>query len=164
MLCNCLNHALHEIAVSEKSCVRNNLVCLATGGGWRSEDGRYSSASDTDCENSSSSGHPSHTSRVRLAALSCLQVTFSCYLTCHLLCLLCHLCLCAGASKTTTRDGPSRVQALAKVDCKALHPFWVSLLPVHSPLARRPDSLTLMDAILNDPSPKVFSSLHPYSR
>ncbi|EIE26348.1 hypothetical protein COCSUDRAFT_39464 [Coccomyxa subellipsoidea C-169] len=49
----------------------------------------------------------------------------------------------------------SKTKALAKVDCKALHPFWVVLLPVHTPLARRPDSLTLMDAIVNDPAPKV---------
>lgn len=47
------------------------------------------------------------------------------------------------------------VQALAKADCKALHPQWVVLLPLHGPLARRPDSLTLMDALVNDPIPKV---------
>ncbi|BDA41093.1 probable HEAT repeat-containing protein 6 at N-terminal half [Coccomyxa sp. Obi] len=49
----------------------------------------------------------------------------------------------------------SCLQALAKADCKALHPHWVVLLPVHDPLARRPDSLTLMDALVNDPIPKV---------
>ncbi|CAL8466624.1 g6160 [Coccomyxa elongata] len=90
----------------------------AAAGSWRSEDGDCSSASDaSDCENSAGAG-ASHTCRVRLAALSCLQ-------------------------------------ALAKADCKALHPHWVVLLPVHGPLARRPDSLTLMDALVNDPIPKV---------
>jgi len=109
MLCNCLNHALHEIAVFKESCVIVKLTCLATGG-WRGEDGQYSSASDTDCENSSSNSHPSHTSRVRSAALSCLQVSFFWCLPCPILCLLRQLCLCAGSSNndiswTLSRSG-----------------------------------------------------------
>ncbi|KAK9916388.1 hypothetical protein WJX75_002097 [Coccomyxa subellipsoidea] len=49
----------------------------------------------------------------------------------------------------------SCLQALARVDGKALHPFWAVLFPVQAPLARRPDSFTLMDAVVNDPAPKV---------
>jgi hypothetical protein len=50
-------------------------------------------------------------------------------------------------------------QALAKANPKALHPFWAALLPVDRPLAARPTSRTLMDAVAADPIPQVHCGL-----
>ena len=49
------------------------------------------------------------------------------------------------------------MQVLAKAAPKALHPLWVVLLPVHTPLATRPAARTLMDVIVGEPVPKVRS-------
>ena len=47
------------------------------------------------------------------------------------------------------------LQQLAKADCRALHPFWIVLLPVYNPLQTKYNHATLMDAIVRDPVPKV---------
>ncbi|KAL0055415.1 hypothetical protein WJX82_000229 [Trebouxia sp. C0006] len=47
------------------------------------------------------------------------------------------------------------LQQLAKADCRALHPFWIVLLPVYNPLQTKYHAATLMDAIVRDPLPKV---------
>ena len=47
------------------------------------------------------------------------------------------------------------LQQLAKADCRALHPFWIVLLPVYNPLQTKYHAATLMDAIVRDPIPKV---------
>lgn len=44
---------------------------------------------------------------------------------------------------------------LAKADGRALHPFWIVLLPVYNPLQTKYHDATLMDAIVRDPVPKV---------
>ena len=45
---------------------------------------------------------------------------------------------------------------LAKADGRALHPFWIVLLPVYNPLQTKYHDATLMDAIVRDPVPKVI--------
>ena len=47
------------------------------------------------------------------------------------------------------------LQQLAKADCRALHPFWIVLLPVYNPLQTKYHAATLMDAVVRDPIPKV---------
>ena len=47
------------------------------------------------------------------------------------------------------------LQQLAKADGRALHPFWIMLLPVYNPLQTKYHDATLMDAIVRDPVPKV---------
>lgn len=49
----------------------------------------------------------------------------------------------------------SCLQQLAKADGRALHPFWIMLLPVYNPLQTKYHDATLMDAIVRDPVPKV---------
>ena len=49
----------------------------------------------------------------------------------------------------------SCLQQLAKADGKALHPFWIMLLPVYNPLQTKYHDATLMDAVVRDPMPKV---------
>lgn len=49
----------------------------------------------------------------------------------------------------------SCLQQLAKADGKALHPFWIMLLPVYNPLQTKYHDATLMDAVVRDPVPKV---------
>lgn len=49
----------------------------------------------------------------------------------------------------------SCLQQLAKADGRALHPFWILLLPVYNPLQTKYHDATLMDAIVRDPVPKV---------
>ena len=53
------------------------------------------------------------------------------------------------------RDMSHGLQVLVKADCKALHPHWTVLLPVHTPLATRAASATLVDVVVNDPLVKV---------
>ncbi|DBA69376.1 TPA: hypothetical protein ACH3X2_012848, partial [Trebouxia sp. C0005] len=43
------------------------------------------------------------------------------------------------------------LQQLAKADCRALHPFWIVVLPVYNPLQTKYHAATLMDAIVRDP-------------
>ena len=50
----------------------------------------------------------------------------------------------------------SCLQQLAKADGRALHPFWIMLLPVYNPLQTKYHDATLMDAIVRDPVPKVI--------
>jgi hypothetical protein len=47
------------------------------------------------------------------------------------------------------------LQALVRVDPKALHPYWPALLPSQSPVAPRPLSPHLVTVLLFDPSDKV---------
>lgn len=49
----------------------------------------------------------------------------------------------------------SCLQQLAKADGRALHPFWIVLLPVYNPLQTKYHDATLMDAVVRDPVPKV---------
>ena len=49
------------------------------------------------------------------------------------------------------------LQQLAKADGRALHPFWIMLLPVYNPLQTKYHDATLMDAIVRDPVPKVIA-------
>lgn len=49
----------------------------------------------------------------------------------------------------------SCLQQLAKADGRALHPFWIMLLPVYNPLQTKYHDATLMDAVVRDPVPKV---------
>lgn len=68
-----------------------------------------------------------------------------------------------SSSRTGGRDRASAVrlaaltclQQLAKADCRALHPFWIVLLPVYNPLQTKYHDATLMDAVVRDPVPKV---------
>lgn len=50
----------------------------------------------------------------------------------------------------------SCLQQLAKADGRALHPFWIVLLPVYNPLQTKYHDATLMDAVVRDPVPKVI--------
>lgn len=64
------------------------------------------------------------------------------------------------AKRTRTCLECSYLQVLARVDCKALHAHWVTLLPVATPLAGRAQSAMLMDAAARDTSHRARTATH----
>lgn len=113
---------------------------------WSSD----SEASDGDAGGPGAGGRGAAV-RARLAALSCLQAILR---TPHVCRIDLHFCLHDEhpAKRTRSLLKLTCVQVLARVDCKALHAHWVTLLPVATPLAGRAQSATLMDAAARDPS------------
>ena len=63
-----------------------------------------------------------------------------------------------GRASTVRLAALTCLQQLAKADCRALHPFWIILLPVYNPLQTKYHAATLMDAIVRDPLPKVIAN------
>ena len=61
----------------------------------------------------------------------------------------------------------SCLHELAKCDAKLLHPLWLGLFPVYTPLAARREDTTLLDMLARDPVGKVGScdylTLNPVS-